>query len=823
MAGNDLRFGIRLFRKDAHLALMVVLTLAIGIGATTAIFSVVNAVLLRPPPFADADRLVVVWKTNLSQGYPIYYVSAPDYADWRDQNTAFERTAAVFRQGFNLTGEGDPEELVGMLVTPSLFSLLGVQADRGRVFLADEQHLGHDHVVLVSHALWQRRFGSDSALVGKSITLEGASYVVVGIMPPRFDYPPYFDLHGEVYTPPPDLWVPLDLEAGKIQGVDISSRGTLFLEVLGQLRHGVSLREAQANLDTINARLEQEYPGTNKGWGVTAVRLETQLTGRIREALLMLLVAVGFVLAIGCANAANLLLARAVARQREVAIRAALGASRPRLLRQLLTESVLLALAGGALGLALAYGGTRLLIHLSPATIPRLAQSVVDSRVLAFTLLVALLTGVVFGLAPALQASKPNLTEALKEGSPAAAGGFGRLRLRNLLVVSEVALSLVLLIGAGLMMRSFVRLQSVNPGFDPHHLLGAMVILSPERYPDKARRPTFFQEVWHRVQALPGVESAGGIDALPFSGAVGTSTFNIAGQPEVPLSARPIASYHVVTPNYFRTMGIPLLKGRDVSPDDDGLHPRVAVINEAMARRFFPHQDPIGSRINFIDPPAAPVWLQVIGVVADVHYEALDKAPGLDVYTSYRQVYPFFPDYYMTFIARTAMAPAGLASALRHEVLAVDKDQPVDAVRTMDDYLSEEVSKQRFAMVSLSVFAGMALTLAVLGIYGVISHGVGQRTREIGVRMALGAEPSDVLKLILRQSARLALLGAVLGLLVSLGLMRAISGLLYGARFSDAAVFVVVPVVLVAAAIGAAYFPARRATGVAPIAALRHE
>jgi len=823
MVAADLRFGIRSFRKDAHLALLVVFTLAIGIGATTAIFSVVNAVLLRPLPFAGADRLVVLWKTNASQGYPAYYVSAPDYDDLRDQNTALEGMAAYFAQPLNLTGHGEPEQIYGMFVTPSLFSLFAGHADLGRVFLAEEESPGHDHVALVSHALWQRRFNSDPALVGESITLEGSPYVVVGIMPPRFAYPPFFDLQGGVHSRPPDVWLPLDLQSGKILGMDISSRGALCLEVLGRLRPGVSLAEARAKLDTVNARLEQEYPETNKDWGVATVPLETQLTGNIREALLILLVAVAFVLAIGCANAANLLLARAVARHREIAIRSALGATRSRLLRQLITESVFLALLGGIVGLALAYGGTRLVIQLSPTTIPRLAQSMVDGRVLAFTLLVAALTGVVFGLAPALQASKPDLVEALKEGSQAAAGGFGRLRLRNLLVVSEVALSFVLLVGAGLMVRSFIRLRAVNPGFDPHHLLTVMVRLSPERYPDPTLRTSFFKEVLHRVEALPGVESAGGIDGLPFAGAVGSYTFNVEGQPELPPSERPLASYHVVTPSFFGTMTIPLLKGRGFSETDDRLHPGVAVINEMMARRFFPGQDPIGGRINFLDPPASPVWLQVIGVAGDVRYGAVDQTAGPDVYTSYLQPYPLFQGYYMYFVLRTATAPGSLASAVRHAVLAVDKDQPVDALRTMDEYLSDSVSKQRFALMWLSVFAGMALALALLGIYGVISHGVGQRTREIGVRMALGAQPSDVLKLILRQSAWLALLGAGIGLLVSLGLVRAISGLLYEARFSDAAVFVAVPAALMAAALAAAYFPARRATGVAPTAALRHE
>ena len=820
---DDLRFAIRLFRKDGHLALLVVLTLAIGIGATAAIFSVVNAVLLRPLPFAGADRLVVVWKTNVSHGYPAYYVSAPDYADLRDQNTVLEGMAAYFAQPLSLTAQGDPEQIYGMFVTPSLFSLLGARADLGRVLLAGEESPGHDHVALVSHALWQRRFGSDSALVGKSITLEGASYVVVGVMPPRFDFPPFFDLQGGVYSRSPDVWLPLDLQSGKILGMDINSRGALCLEVLGQLRPGVSLAEAQAKLETVNARLEQEYPETNKDWGVAAVPLQTELTGRVREALLILMVAVAFVLAIGCANAANLLLARAVARQREIAIRSSLGATRSRLLRQLITESVLLALIGGVVGLALAYGGIKLVIQLSPATIPRVAQSVVDGRVLAFALVVAVLTGLVFGAAPALQASKPDLVEALKEGSQSAVGGSGRLRLRNLLVMSEVALSFVLLVGAGLMLKSFIRLRAVNPGFDPHRLLTVMLRLSPERYPDRALRPGLFQQVLRRLEALPGVESAGAIDALPFSGMVGNYTFNIEGQPEVLPSERPIASYHMVTPGFFRVMSIPLLRGRLLSEEDDRLHPGVAVINETMAHRFFPNQDPIGSRINFIDPPAPPAWLQVVGVVADVRYGTLDQAAGPDVYTSYLQSYPIFPGYYMTFIMRTAVAATSLSSAVRREVLVVDKDQPVDAIRTMDDYLSAAVSRQRFALQWLSVFAGIALALALVGIYGVISHGIGQRQREIGVRMALGAQPSDVLKLILGQSARMALAGAGIGLLVSLGLIRLISGLLYGASLSDLAVMVAVPAVLVAAALLAAYRPARRAVEVPPTEALRHE
>jgi putative ABC transport system permease protein len=823
MLWEDLRFGMRLVRKDARFSALVVLTLALAIGSTTAIFSVVNAVLLRRPPFRDADRLTVVWKSSPEHGYPIYYMSPPDFIDFRDQSKVFERMAALIPQQLTLTGHGDPEQLHGDYVSASLFPLLDVQAFAGRVFVDDDENPGHDHVVLLSYSLWQRRFGSDHGIIGKPLTLEGVPYVVVGIMPPGFDYPPFFLLQGGFYSTPPDLWVPLDLKGPKLLGIDVTYRGATFLEVMGRLRTGVSLAGARSDLETINARLEQEYPETNKGWGVTAVPLQTQFTGNVKPALLVLMGAVGFVLLIGCANAANLLLARSVTRQREVAIRLAMGASRLRLVRQLLTESVLLALGGGALGLALASGATRLLVSLSPPTIPHIGESSLDAQVLAFTLLVAILTGVIFGLAPALQAIGPKLSEALKEGSQAAAGGFQRLRLRNLLVISEVALSFVLLIGAGLLLRSFARLRAVNPGLDTHNLLTVWVRLSATRYPDPARRPDFFKQVLARVGTLPGVQSAAAIDAPPWSGAVGTYTFEIEGRPAVSSAERPMASPHVVSVNFFRTAGIPLLKGRTFTEADDAGRSGVIVINDAMARRFFPGEDPVGKRINFLDAPAAPAWLTIIGVVGDVHYGALNVEPGADVYASYLQPYPVFPSLFMTLLLRTPADPSGLAAAVRHQVMSVDPDQPIGTLKTMDDFLDASVSKERLSMVLLGIFAGLALILAVLGIYGVISYGVSQRTREIGVRMALGAQPGDVLKLILKQGARLALIGAVIGLGASFGLTRLMASLLYGVSSSDPATFAAVTLALMAAAVAAAYLPARSATRVAPTAALRHE
>lgn len=822
MLWEDLRFGTRLVRKDLRFSALVILTLALAIGATTAIFSVVNAVLLRRPPFRDSDRLAVIWKSNPSQGYPIYYVSPPDYLDFRDQSHVFERMAAFMPQQFVLTGQGEPAQLNGDNISPSLFALLDVRAYAGRVFSEGDEEPGHDHVALISYGFWQRRFGSDPHIIGRSLVLNGAPYVVVGIMPRGFDYPPIFNLQGGYYAASPQIWVPLDLKSPKLVGIDTANRGAMILEVLGKLRPGVSFSQSQSDLDTINARLEREYPETNKSWSARVVPLQTQFTGNVRPALIVLMGAVGMVLLIGCANAANLLLARSVTRQREVAIRLAMGAGRLRLIRQLLTESVLLAVAGAALGLAFAYGANRALIGLSPATIPHIGQSSVDAQVLGFTLLVAILTGVIFGLAPALQSTNQKLSEALKEGGRGAAGGFERLRLRNVLVVSEIAVSFVLLIGAGLLLKSFARLRAVNPGFETHNLLTVWIQLSATRYPDPGARPVFFKQVLDRVAALPGVQAAAAIDAPPWSGAVGSYTFEVEGRPPVPAAERPIASPHVVSPNFFRTAEIPLLEGRTFTDADDAHQPGVILINEALARRFFPNEDPVGKRINFLDPPAAPIWLTIIGVVGDVHYDALSEEPGADVYASYLQPYPVFASSYMTLVVR-ASNPTSLVSAIRHQVTAVDPDQPIGAVKTMDDYLDSSISSERLSMVLLGIFAGLALVLAVLGIYGVISYSVGQRTREIGVRMALGAQPGDVVRLIVRQGARLALVGAIIGLGFAFGFARMMSGLLYGVSSSDPLTFAIVALVLVAAALMASYLPARSATRIPPTAALRHE
>jgi predicted permease len=823
MLRKDLRFGIRLLRKNARFAFLVMVTLALAIGATTAVFSVVNAVLLRPLPFPGADRMAMVWKNNPAQGYPIYYVSPPDFVDFRDHNKVFERMAAFVPKDLTLTERGDPEVLRGAYVSPDLFPLLEAKALAGRVLIDDDDTPGHDHVAVLGYGAWQRSFGSDRGVIGRSLTLDGDSYVVVGVMPPGFNFPPIFDLQGGFHSTPPDVWVPLDLKAPKWMGVSLANRGALFLEVLGKLRPGVSMAQSQSDLATINARLEQEYPETNKSWKVTVVPLQDQFSGTSRPALLILMGAVGFVLLIGCVNAANLLLARAVTRQREVAIRLALGASRGRLVRQLLTESVVLALGGGTLGLALAYGATRLLVVLTPPTIARIGESSLDASALVFTLLVAVLTGVIFGLAPALQASRPNLGETLKEGSQAAAGGFERLRLRNLLVVVEIAMAFVLLIGAGLMLKSFARLRAVNPGFDPHNLLTAWIQLSAVRYPDRAKRPAFFKQVLEQAQAIPGVESAAMIDAPPWSGSVASYTFNIEGRPVVPSAERPLAEPHVVSPNFLQTARIPLLKGRSFTETDDARHPGVILINETLARRFFPNEDPLGKRINLVDAPAPPVWLTIVGVVGDVRYDALDAEAGLDIYTCYLQPYPLLASSYMTLMLRSVSDPASLVPAVRRVVLSVDKDQPITGVKTMDKYLDASIARQRLVMVILGVFAGLALILAVLGIYGVISYAVGQRTREIGVRMALGAQPGDVLKLILGQGSRLALLGAAIGLALALVFARLMSSLLYGVGSSDPATFGIVLAVLSAAAFAATYLPARAATRLAPTTALRHE
>ncbi|MDQ3805913.1 MAG: ABC transporter permease [Acidobacteriota bacterium] len=801
---NDIRYGARTLWKTPGFTGVAVLALALGIGANSAIFSVVNSVLLRPLPYRDPDRLVFVMENFQQQDSSVSY---PNFADWREQNRVFEQLAASRVTSFNLTGAGEAERLQGRMVTANFFHTLGVAPAAGRDFAPEEDRPGGEAVAVLSHGFWQRRFGGDPSVVGRRLLLNGQSHTVIGVAPAGFEY----------YSPV-DLFVPL----GSWTHPAMSERGSHpSIYAVGRLKQGVTLEQARAEMGAIMERLGAEYPLTNQGHGVTLVPVYENVVGDVRPPLMILLGAVAFVLLIACANVANLLLARASARRKELAVRIALGATRGRIVRQLLSESVLLALLGGALGLLLALWGTDLLTSMIPEGIPRLQETSVNGRVLGFTLLVSLLTGIAFGSVPALQASKPDLNDTLKEGGRGSTGR--RSRARSAFVVAEVALALVLLVGAGLMIKSFAEVRRVEAGFNPQKLLTAQMSLSAEKYPG-AKALAFLDELQRRIGALPGVESAAFSNGLPIYGA-GTTSFLIEGQPRPKMGEEPTAVEYVTTPGYFRTMGIPLLKGRYFSERDTRGSPMVALVDEDFARRFFPGEDAVGKRFQlFREYPAA----EIVGVVGHVKHFGLDAAAPFQAqfYFTLAQI----PDQYMnrmmggiSLVVRTAHDPADMAAAVRREVLAVDAEQPVYQVQTMEQIVSESLALRRFSMALLTVFAAVAALLATVGIYGVMSYSVSQNTHEIGIRMALGARPGDMLRLVIRQGMGLALIGVGLGLAGSLAVTRVMSSLLFGVSALDPTTFAGVTALLTAAALLACYVPARRATKVDPMEALRYE
>ncbi len=802
---HDLRYAARMQRKNPAFTVIAVIALALGIGANTAIFSVVNTVLLRPLPYKDPERLVMVWEDASRHGYPRDTPAAANYVDWRDQNQVFEGMAAIADISFNLTGAGDPERLEGRRVSATLFPLLGVEPQIGRVFTAAEDQPGSQHVVLLSYRLWQRRFGGDPNIVGKPLTLNGESYIVVGVMPASFQFP----------TSDDEAWVPIAFTQQ-----EASSRGRHYLEVLARLKPGVPLAQAQSDMTTIATRLQQQYPEQNADLGAVVQPLHEHLVGDIRPALLILLGAVGLVLLIACANVANLLLARAAVRQKEIAVRVALGAKRRRLIRQFLTESILLSTLGGIVGLGIAYGGLVLLKAFIPENISQAREISLDFKVLAFTLLVSVLTGVIFGLAPAIQAARFNQIDTLKEGGrDAATGGSGK-RLRSLLVMSEVAISLVLLIGAGLLINSFLRLRNVDPGFRADNLLTMKIVLPEPKYAKFQPRAAFYTDLVQRVQSLAGVRSAAVTTNLPLYRQGNSVSINIEGRPAPPPGQELIVVTRIISPGYFDTMSIPVLKGRPLTDHDTETAPNAVVISETMARRFWPGEDPLGKRIAAWAVKTPEDWAQVVGVVKDVRQFELTADPKPQMYLSYRQVGFFAP---RDLVVKTDVDPASMAATVRKAVWDIDKDQPVSNIRTMEEILSESIARQRFSMLLLAIFAGVALVLAGVGIYGVMSYSVAQRTHEIGIRMALGAQTGAVLKLAVGYGMKLVLIGIVVGLIAAFALTRLMATLLFGVTATDPTTFTLISLLLIAVAALASYIPARRATKVNPIIALRYE
>ncbi len=795
---QDLRYGVRMLWKNPGFTAVAVVALALGVAANTTIFSVVNTLVLRPLPYQNSDQLVMLAGSGNE-------ASPADFFDWKSQNKVFERVAAIGFWDANLGAIERPERLQGFRVSADLFPMLGVQPAMGRAFLPEEEQPGKDAVVIVSHGLWQRVFNSDPNLIGKTLTVNGRNRMVVGIMPPSFQF--YRNA---------DAWSPLVFDA---EGARV--RLSHYLIVAGRLKPDVTLAQAQAEMTTIARRLEQQYPETNSGRTVKLVGMHENLVGSIRPALLVLLGAVGFVLLIACANVANLLLARSAARQKEVAVRVALGAGRFRIIRQLLTESALLAGLGGTIGLLLALWGVELLVANIPQTIvagvPLMKDIGIDTTALGFTLIVTVLTGIVFGLAPALQISKPDLNEVLKEGGRSGTGSRQSSRLRSLLVVSEIALSLVLLIGAGLMIRSFVELMNVPPGFNSENILTMQIALPTAKYGDNQKVAAFYTQTVERIKSLPGVVSVGATSNLPFGGSDQTTGIIVEGRPAPPPGQEPEVSYRAISPDYFHTMGIAMLKGRSFTEQDKSDAPGAVIINETMARRLFgADEEAVGKRLRNNEDATVR---EIVGMVRDVRHAGLSAELKSEMFGPHQQD----PLRSMTLVIRTASDPASFAPAVRRELQAIDPDQPVYNVRSMEQVISESVYLSRFSMFLLAIFAALAVVLAAVGIYGVMAYAVAQRTHELGIRMALGAQSRDIFNLVVGQGMLLTLAGIGIGLVAAFALTRAMASLLYGVSATDLVTFAGVSLLLSLIALLACYIPARRAMRVDPMTALRYE
>jgi predicted permease len=806
---KDMRYAWRGLTKHPGFTAIVVVTLALGIGASTAIFSVVNSVMLRRLPYPTADRIVAIQEVN-KDGRP-GQVTGPNFLDWRAQNTVFEHLAAIKRTNVNLTLADQAERIDLAQTSANFFDVFGVGPQQGRLFVAGDEEAGHAPVVVLSDRLWRRRFAADPGVVGQQVNLDGKTYTVVGIAPPGFSYPH----KTEAWLPPLKLAPELNENVPPTE-----RRGMGYLFAVALLRPNVTVDQAASEMETITERLRQQYPETNNRRFNRVVSLHEHLVGKSETMLWLLFGAVMFVLLIACANVANLLLASAASRKKEMAIRAALGASRSRVIRQLLTESAMLALAGGALGLLLSNYGVLAITSLLPQDFPRLNEIGMDWRVFGFTLGASLLTGFLFGLAPALQISRVDVQDAMKDSSRGTAGSARHTRLRHALIVAEVALSVVLLAGAGLLFRSFLRLQAVDAGFTPQQVLTAKLSPAGPQFQNDQDYSTFYDRVLERTSAIPGVQSAGVINVLPLTPGP-TTGFRVEGREIVPVDKWAMLNFRSVSPDYFSTMSVPVLQGRAFTQQDDRNAPLVVMLNQALAQRDFPNENPIGKRIAFSNPApnVEPTWYEIVGVTANVRSLELREEPPAELYfTSRQEVFN-----HNAIVVRSTVEPESIAAALRQAVAEVDRTVPVSEVKTMDHIVSESVTQPRFNLFLLALFSSLALLLSVAGIYGVTAYTVTQRTHELGIRIALGAQVGDVLRMILGQGMAVIGIGIVIGLIAAFGLMRLMSSLLFGVSATDPFTFVGITVVLIAAGLLACYVPARRATKVDPLEALRYE
>ena len=812
---KDIQYGFRNLVKRPSYTAISLITLALGIGATSAIFSVVNSVLLRPLAYRDSDRLVMIWGNFSKLNIERLTAKAAEYEDYRTQNQIFDQVAAFNNQSFNLTSVDQAERIVGARVTANLFSMLGAQTELGRSIATDEAEAGHNMVVVLSHGFWQRHFGGEATAVGQRLKLNDQDYTVIGVMPAGFQFP-----HASLpFAQPAEVWIPLAYSSEQVA----QRQGPYYLNVLAHLKPGITLSQTRTQMNTLGQMFEKEYRGyrgpngEDGGWRITIAPLQEEAVGNSRTALLILFGAVGLVLLIACANVANLMLVRATAQQKEVAIRAALGAGRWRIARQWVIESLLLALLGSGLGLLLARWSIDLLIKLGPVGLPRVQEIKIDARVVVFTTGLAILTGVLCSLIPALRASNLDLQSALKESRTL--GGGRRQYGRNLLVVGEVALSLMLLIGAGLLVKTFVRLQRVNPGVAADQVLTAQINLPESRYREPAQASAFYRELIERLETLPGVQGASVSTMRPLNGTARNDPFAIEGRP-FDSSNLTSAGWQMVDVNYFRTLGIPVVQGRDLTAQDtDEKSPIVAIVNEAMARRFWPNENPIGRRITLGLPRPDNPWVTIVGIAKDLPHRAIDSPPEPDWYLS-RALGPQRDRY---LFVRTAGDPTNLAAAIRSQVSAIDREQPVTNIKAMRDVIAETIAPRKFNMLLFGLFAAIAVVLAAMGIYGVISYAVAERTQEIGIRVALGARAVDVMNLVLRGGLKLALIGIAIGLAGAFALTRLMKSVLFGVTPTDAVTFASVSVGVIAVALLACYIPARRATKVDPLVALRYE